>query len=286
MQANESQSPTETPLNKLTIVFVSFNSHAMFSSSLPQLANDPSFRIIIVDNNSSDGTATQLRQRFPSIEIIEQAQNIGYGRAANVGLRKADTQYALLLNPDIITTPSDIKKLLSHAYSDRSNTAIWAPATDMKDYLDAPPKKVKWVSGGAMLFDTEKIKQIGLFDENIFLFSEETDLCERTLKAGYPIKLCTDIFFKHLAGQSCPPSEKTEYMRWWHFGWSQCYRIVKNGHNTIYRNPYTKYLGYLIHSFTATSKAKRKKWEAKADGALAFARGEKAFRADGSPQHS
>jgi GT2 family glycosyltransferase len=156
----------------------------------------------------------------------------------------------------------------------------------MKDFSHALPKSVDWVSGGAMLFDVEKIKQTGLFDENIFLFSEETDLCERTIKAGYSIRLCSDVFFEHLAGQSCPPSEKTEYMRWWHFGWSQCYRIVKNEHGTLFRNPQTKYAGYLIHSFTATSKAKRMKWKAKSDGALAYIRGEKAFRADGSPQFS
>ncbi len=273
-------------MNSLTVIFVTFNSQAVILNSLAKLVGDPSFRIIVVDNNSSDGTPALIRQRFPSVEVIEQPQNLGYGRAANVALRETDTDYALLLNADIITTLADIKKLLLHAVNDTADTAIWAPTTDIREFADAPPIMVTWVSGSAMLFDKEKIRQIGLFDENIFLFAEETDLCERTVKAGHSIKLCRDVFFRHLSGQSCPPSEKTEYLRWWHFGWSQCYRIVKNGHNKIYRNPYTKYLGYLIHSFTATSKTKRMKWKAKSAGALAYIRGEKAFRPDGSPQHS
>jgi N-acetylglucosaminyl-diphospho-decaprenol L-rhamnosyltransferase len=273
-------------MNSLTIIFVTFNSHAVISNSLVLLVDDSNFKVIVVDNNSSDGTVALIRERFPSVDVIEQEQNIGYGRAANVALRKTITPYALLLNADIITNTADIKKLLLHAIEETSNTAIWAPTTDSKEFGEGPPVKVKWVSGSVMLFNVEKIRGIGLFDENIFLFSEETDLCERTVMAGFTIKLCRDVFFKHLSGQSCPPSDKTEYMRWWHFGWSQCYRIVKNGHITLFRNPRNKYLGYLIHSFTATSKTKRMKWKAKSDGALAYIHGEKAFRADGSPQMS
>lgn len=275
-----------THADKLTVIFVSFNSHAMLLRNLPSLCDEPNFRIVVIDNHSNDGTAAIIRQSFASVEVIEQTHNLGYGRAANVGLRLAQTRYALLLNPDVMATPAGIASLLAHTRSDSQQTAIWAPTTDMRDYAEGPPKSVDWVSGGVMLFDVEKVREIGLFDENIFLFAEETDLCERTLKTGYGIKLCTDVFFEHLAGQSCPPSEKTEYMRWWHFGWSQCYRMTKNGHRTIFRNPQMKYLGYLIHSFTARSRDKRTKWKAKSHGARAYIRGEKAFRPDGSPQFS
>lgn len=273
-------------MSLLTIIFVTFNSREVIQNGLANFAGDHNFKIIVVDNNSNDGTAALVRDLFHEVEVVEQKQNIGYGRAANVALRKTKTPYALLLNADIITTPSDIDKLLHHAVNDVSNTAIWAPTTDSREYSEVPSVQVNWVSGSAMLFDVEKISRIGLFDENIFLFAEETDLCERTIKAGYSIRLCRNVYFRHLSGQSCPPSVKTEYLRWWHFGWSQCYRIVKNGHVTIYRNPYTKYLGYLIHSFTATSRTKRMKWKAKSDGAKAYIRGEKAFRPDGSPQCS
>lgn len=137
-----------------------------------------------------------------------------------------------------------------------------------------------------MLFDVEKIRQIGLFDENIFLFSEETDLCERTIKAGYTIQICPDVFFDHLGGQSSTPAPEIEYMKWWHFGWSQCYRMTKHGHCTLWKNPFRKYISYQLHSWVAFPAERRKKWQAKADGAFAFMSGKKAFTESGSPQMS
>ena len=273
-------------MDTLTVVFVSFNSHAVIANCLAQLVDDPRLKIVIVDNKSSDNSPALIKARFPGVEVIAQQQNVGYGRAANVMLRKADTPYALLLNPDLTTTPADIKKLWDYAKSDTSNTAIWGPATLRKDFTGEPPEAVKWVSGSAMLFDVDKIRRVGLFDENIFLFSEETELCERTIKAGYSIKFCRDIFFDHLVGRATPFNPKIEYMKWWHFGWSQCYRMVKSGRSTPFRNPVRKYIVYRIHSIISTSSSKRMKWKAKADGSLAYIRGEKAFRADGTPQMS
>lgn len=273
-------------MDSLTVVFVTYNSHMVIGNCLTQLVSDPTLRIIVVDNNSTDDTPRRIRERFPGVRIIEQKQNIGYGRAANLVLRNTDAPYVLLLNPDMITTTAAIHKLLSHAVNDTTRTAIWSPATLKKDYTGEPPQEVKWVSGSAMLFNVEKIRKVGLFDENIFLFSEDTDLCERTIRAGYEIKLCRDILFNHYVGQSSSFDSKIEYMKWWHFGWSQCYRKTKNGHYMLFRNPWRKYFTYRIHSYIATSKAKRMKWKAKADGSLAYIRGVKAFRPDGSPQFS
>ncbi len=137
-----------------------------------------------------------------------------------------------------------------------------------------------------MLFDMNKLREIGFFDENIFLFAEETELCERTIKAGYEIKLCRDVYFNHLVGQASPPNPKIEYMKWWHFGWSQCYLMTKHNHTTWYKNPLRKWINYRIHSFTSNSSTKRLKWGAKADGARAFIRREKAFDKNGNAKQS
>lgn len=273
-------------MDTLTVIFVSYNSHAVISNCLAQLAEDPALKIIVVDNDSRDNSPALIKTRFPGVKVIEQRPNIGYGRAANLVLRTTETAYALLLNPDLTTTPEDIRKLLDHARNDSSDTAIWGPATLRKDFTGEPPQKVEWISGSAMLFDVEKIRKVGLFDENIFLFSEETDLCERTLQAGYSITFCKDVFFNHLVGKASPFDPKIEYMKWWHFGWSQCYRMVKHGHGTLLRNPRRKQIVYRIHSLLSTTRSKRLKWGAKADGALAFIRGEKAFRMDGTAQMS
>jgi len=268
----------------LSVIIISFNSASIIDACQKELLCSDRFKTIIVDNASPDGSAETLRKRLPNVEVIALEQNIGYGRAANVGLRKVETPYALLLNPDLITTTGEIEKLLAHVKNDTTNTAIWGPATYKKDYTGDAPKNINWISGGAMLFDVKKIKQVGLFDENIFLFSEETDLCERTLAAGHGIKWCRDVFFDHLTGQACPFDPKIEQMKWWHFGWSQCYRMTKNGHCTWLKNPKRKYLTSLLHSLVTLSRSKRIKWQSKATGAKAFIAGEKAFDNDGNPK--
>lgn len=270
----------------LTIIIVSFNSTEVIGRCLSDLLGKIQCRVLIIDNASTDRRAAGFSSQFPNVDVILLGTNTGYGRAANVGLRMADTRYALLLNPDLTVSAEQVEKLLHYAQQDTENTAIWGPATRKEDFEDVPPRHVNWVSGSAMLFDVEKIKRVGLFDENIFLFSEETDLCERTIKAGDSIKLCPDVFFDHLVGQSSHPSPEIEYMKWWHFGWSQCYRMTKHGQCTFWKNPRRKQFSYRLHSFTALSAGRRTKWQAKADGALAFIRGEKAFDSAGNPQRS
>ncbi len=270
----------------LSIVIVSFNSASIIEQCQSTLLNEAQLPIFVVDNASPDGSAAILEQKFPATTTLALEQNIGYGRATNVALRKVNTPYALLINPDLVVTPKEVQHLLDLAQKDTDNTAIWGPASLKKDFTGEPPQNINWISGCAMLFDMEKLNKIGLFDENIFLFAEETELCERTIKADYQIKLCREVYFDHLVGQASPPNPKIEYLKWWHFGWSQCYLMTKHQHCTWYKNPTRKQINYRIHSKISSSAAKRMKWGAKADGARAFMRGEKAFEENGSPKQS
>ncbi len=270
----------------LTIIIASFNSTEVICRCLAELLDQGKHRVLIVDNASPDGSAASLSARFPSVDVITLGTNRGYGRAANTGLRLTETPYALLLNPDLNVASEQVEKLFHHAQNDTSNTAIWGPATCKEDAADIPPQRVNNVHGSAMLFDVKKIRGVGLFDENIFLFSEETDLCKRTLEAGYSIALCPDVFFDHLLGKSSSAEPKTDYMKWWHFGWSQCYRMTKHEQCTAWENPRRKQITYRLHSLLAFSPSRRRKWRAKSDGATAFIRGEKAFAADDTPKMS
>lgn len=271
---------------ELTLIIISFNSAEVIARCLSELLTSGEYPILIVDNASPDGSAASLSERFPAAEIIRLETNRGYGRAANAGLCLATTPYALLLNPDLTVTTNQVNALLRYTKTCDKKTAIWGPETRKENFSGGPPRRVNGVHGSAMLFDVQKIKLVGLFDENIFLFSEETDLCKRTLKAGYLIKLCPDILFEHLLGQSSSSNPEIDYMRWWHFGWSQCYRITKHGPSNLWENPIRKHISYSLHSLFARSSRRRKKWRAKADGSRAFIQGKEAFRPDGIPQMS
>ena len=274
-------------MNKdLTLIIVSFNSADNILLNLHDLLISGRYPALILDNASPDDSGEILKEQLPAVDVITLPTNWGYGRAANVGLRQAQTPYALLLNPDLEVPTDQIKKLLQHAKQGPESTAIWGPATTHAYFTDLPPKDTALISGSAMLFDVEKIKKVGLFDENIFLFSEETDLCTRTIQAGYSIQLCPDVLFNHLGGQSSSPSPEIDYMKWWHFGWSQCYRMTKHRQYTMWKNPLRKYIAYTLHSMLTISPKRRRKWQAKADGVLAFIRGKMAFDEQGIPQKS
>ncbi|MFA7172427.1 MAG: glycosyltransferase family 2 protein [Kiritimatiellia bacterium] len=274
----------KTNNEQLTIIIVSYNSQEVINRCLSPLLNDQAFRFIIVDNASTDNSAERLRLRFPHADILTLPANIGYGRAANVGLHKTTTPYALLLNPDLITTTAEIQKLLGHALQGSANTAIWGPATKKSDCTDEPPKSVEKISGSAMLFDMAKLNSIGYFDKNIFLFFEENDLCKRAISSGHSIQLCGDIFFDHLLGQGSSPNPAIEYMKSWHYGWSRCYYFNKHEASIVKRRPKRQYAQYHRKALFALNSAKRLKYSAQAAGAKAFLLGEKAFLPNGFPQ--
>lgn len=268
----------------LTILVVSYNSAQVLTDCLGPLIDSTIYPVIIVDNASTDGSAKALSSRFTNASIKALPTNIGYGRAANIGLREIKTDYGLLLNPDLTATPGDISRLLNHACLDTSSTAIWGPASVKQDFAHQPPRTVNWISGCAMLFEMKKLRKIGYFDENIFLFFEETDLCDRALEAGYSVKFCPNVLFSHKIGQSSPHNSAIESIKSWHYGWSRCYYFNKHGYKKGKRSPMRQYIQYRLKSWTALIPTKRAKYRAQAAGAKAFISGQKAFYLNGKPQ--
>lgn len=270
--------------SEVTIVSVSYNSAAVFLKDWKSFLESTSFEVIFVDNASPDGSGVQLSRSFSRTRVIQLDKNIGYGRAANVGINECRGRLALLVNPDLHITKQAVNSLVDKAADDRDNTAIWAPAVTRRDYSKSSPFAVDAVSGAAMLFDLGKMKRIGLFDENIFLYSEETDLCYRTRSAGYGIKLCPDIFIEHTIDGSSGHHPSLVYMKSWHFGWSRCYYLGKHSLFSKKYNPERMFRNYLIKSCLSLTSLKRLRYRGQAAGVRAYSRGEKAFTADGLPQ--
>jgi GT2 family glycosyltransferase len=267
----------------LTVIIVSYNSATVIQKYLNGLLSSEKYRTLIVDNASNDGSADRLQQHYPSVEVFALKQNLGYGRAANIGFELAETSYVLLINPDLTASVADIEKLLAHAEKSPSNVAIWGPATVEEEIADSAPQSVDWIRGCAMLFDMKKIREIGFFDENIFLYFEETDLCYRAIAADYQIMRCNDVYFKHPGGQASTPCPALEHMKNWHYGWSRGYFYTKHQLAVGKRNPRRRAWKYRLKSWVSYNTEKRERYRAHADGLLAFVRGVKAFQKDGTP---
>ena len=174
-----------------TIVFVTYNSTHLVNDFLSSLGDYP---VIVVDNASKDDTCEHIQNQFPSVKLYRNAVNIGYGRAANQAFKQVTTKYALLVNPDTSFTASAVNALESKiSYFSQENWLFAAPNTkenadrdsDTSQQAPSEPQETTFAGGAAMLFNMDAFRAIGGFDENIFLYFEETDLCTRAAQKQY-----------------------------------------------------------------------------------------------------
>ena len=105
--------PADTP--KVAVIIVTYDSRQEIGACLDALAPDfeGAATVTVVDNQSTDGTAGFVRQRWPLVRVIEAGGNLGFSRANNIGIAATRSEYVLLLNPDTIATPEAIARLVS-----------------------------------------------------------------------------------------------------------------------------------------------------------------------------
>ena len=179
----------------------------------------PSYTVIVVDNGSSDGSATAICAAYPQWTLIETGNNLGYVGGNNVGLEHVQAMgadYALLLNNDTQVAPDFLRQLVEAAeadpaigiagptlyYFDRPKViwsaggAIdWARGNTRMIGLNEPdqgqfgqsPRPVDFVTGCALLIKMPVVKQVGPLDSRFFAYYEETEWCVRVARAGWKI---------------------------------------------------------------------------------------------------
>lgn len=172
------------------------------------------FEIILVDNGSTDGSVAFVRERFPELIIHETGRNLGYGAGNNVVLRSLTSDIALLLNPDVILSPDCLAQLVETMTINPeigvAGCKLWYPGGEVLQHAggmitepQAFPghfgirevdsgqydtlRDVDYVIGAAFAVRREALNKAGLFDEGIFLYFEDVDLCFRIRQAGYRV---------------------------------------------------------------------------------------------------
>lgn len=226
-------------IDKITALAVGYNSREVLANSLSPFYGR--MQIVVVDNASSDGSVAFLKQDFPDIDIIENQRNLGYGTGFNAGLARVKTPYILALSPDSEFSIEKLEQLYGFAEA-FDNSAMTSPALDVpghgnENWVMGPGELnhrkasfegvgpfCSWFSSGALcLYRTEMLRAIGGFDENIFLYHEDLDLCLRLRRAGYSIVSIPGIAATHFNSGSAPPSVKLHWRKEWNFAWSRLY---------------------------------------------------------------
>ena len=192
------------------------------------------FEIIIIDNNSKDGSVNEISKRFPEILLIDNKYNAGFSRAVNQGANKSNGEFLFILNPDTLLLEDTLTILLDEAKTINNLCAIgpmlvsekyekhqsyWAKPTLINtllsifhldflnikknyNYKDSLNKlKVDSISGGAFFVRTKIFNQLKGFNEDLF-WMEDIDFCVRAEKNKYKIFYFPFTKVLHYVGKS------------------------------------------------------------------------------------
>jgi len=229
---------------KLSIVIICWNDLKVIANCLKSIFDETNhfdFEVIVSDNGSTDGSVEFIRERFPEVQIVENNANLGFAKGNNAGIRVAQGEYILILNPDTVILNRALEKLVAFADRHPEAGAFGCRVLNPDGSFQIPARPIPTVSsqlvgalylrwlghfsrafeseiyvgwegreertigyqmGCCVMFRGELLKRLGGFDERFFYHFEETDLCCRVWQSGSSILFFPGAEITHLGGQS------------------------------------------------------------------------------------
>lgn len=234
----------------VSIIIVSYNTRDITLACIQSVIDETKlydFELLVIDNDSHDGSANAIRERFPDITLIDTKDNLGFARANNVAAKQAKGARILLLNPDTVILDGAIDKLLAYAdktpdarlwggkaifpdgsinascWNDMTLWSIACRATGLtwifpKSKLLNPETIHAWdslendrevdiVVGCFLMIDADLWRKLDGFNPDFFMYGDEVDLCLRARKLGARPRIAPEAKIIHYGGGSEPSSE-------------------------------------------------------------------------------
>ena len=263
----------------LTIIIVTIRSQNVIHDCLKSI--DPEIKKIIVENSSDHKFIDSLKNKYQNIKCFLTGQNLGMGSGNNFGIKKSNTRYVMILNPDTILKPDTLSQILR--ISKDLDFAILSPLNDNQDFPNY--KKVNelknknallsvdQIDGYSMILDKEQFDN-NFFDEKIFMYLENDDLCLRAKKDGKKMYVYKKSLISHLGAQTVHKKyfNELEFSRNWHWNWSKFYFRKKHyGFAKAFTNGFLIFIKSILKSFfflIINNKFKRKIYYCRASGFL------------------
>ena len=215
-------------MKKLSIVIVSYNVKYYLEQcldSVQRAIKGIDAEIFVIDNHSKDGSVAYLEEKFPKVNFVSSNHNLGFARANNIGIRRSEGEFVLLLNPDTIVGESVLHRCLDFMELHKNAGACGVemlqtygePAKESRRGIPDPmtaffkmsglcarfpnsprlghyymgnipwdkPERIEITSGAFCMLRHSALDKIGLLDEDFFMYGEDIDLSYRLLKGGY-----------------------------------------------------------------------------------------------------
>jgi len=240
-------------LNNLTVVIVTYlTQKKILLNCLNSISKE--VKIKIIENSENFEFKKDILSKFSNVEIECTGKNLGYGNGNNFGLKLIQTDFALILNPDVVCDYNFFNNLNLILKKNKDFSIIGCQNINNRNFLPAGffnskknelfckkfksneillLEKVDWVTGCSMLINLKQFKTKEIFDKNFFLYFEEFDLCKSIIDKGNNVYTSRDLKIDHLGFQSSLGSnlentKRANRMREWHWMWSSFYFYKKN----------------------------------------------------------
>jgi hypothetical protein len=227
-----------TAAPQMSIVLVCWNNKSYLDPCLESLYKAGlkcSFDVVVTDNGSNDGSQAMLAKKYPDVKLIQNDHNVGLGKASNQGIEATQGHYVLLLNNDTIVNGPSLDALVdfldqhpeagavggtllnpdgSFQSGYGSYSTLWEEfliSTRLGDKVgEGYPlhgssdrvSSVGWMSSACLLVRRKALDQIGLLDEEYFIYGDEVDLQYRLRKAGWEVYFIPNSSTIHYGGRS------------------------------------------------------------------------------------
>jgi len=238
-------------LTDLSVSIVNTNSRELLLECLETLPRDAA-EIVVLDNASEDGSADAVRERFPDVRVIAQEFRAGFGANHNTVIRATEGRYVYVLNEDTTSDDWAFDRIVGYLDANprvaalgprlvypngRLQDSAWRFPTPLVSALGLltvgkvgvtqsggeRPHPVDWVTGAALVLRREALDEVGLFDEEFFLYSEEVDLQFRLRQPGWEVHYFPEATVLHHESQFSAdiPERRINEMwrsrhRYWH----------------------------------------------------------------------
>lgn len=233
-----------SPHDRVAVVLVTHNSAGVIEDALNSIPDG--CEIVVVDNASSDETVRRLSGY--DVKLTTSDENLGFGKACNLGAAATTREFIFFLNPDATLDGEAVVKLVAAADAHpqaaafnpkilrrdgsqffRVRSHLFPETRRAKKITPEGDQNINVLSGAACLVRREAFEAVGGFDPNIFLYCEDDDLGLRFLKTGATLRYVQDAVVRHTGNASSEPSPDLERFKAYHEMRSRWYTSQKHG---------------------------------------------------------
>ena len=250
--------------NNLTFVIVTYESDKVIHDCLSSIPRN--YPIIIIENSGKKNFQKEIEKKYPNVKCEIMEKNEGYCFGNNLGIKLSKTRLVFILNPDVRLQNNTLEEL-DKISNEIKNFAILAPtliSNELKEGFGLTKNyglykknlnttseffEVDYAQGCALLLDKDELKDVGFFDENIFMYLEDIDLCKRVKNLGKKIYVSREAKIEHLGAKAVNDKffNEVEFSRNWHWMWSTFYFNKKHyGYFFALKKTYKKLITSII----------------------------------------